>query len=942
MDFEFDDDDDAPNEFAFEINNDYKSNENDQNQTANFIPNNDDLNPDNDSIFESIDSQKKKPLINLDDIFNNDTKNNEDPKNANLNLFSDNPTNTNMPNDSNELENLIQSDSNKKQSLININQILDSSNENGLQDTQNQNNSGNKKLVFNLFKKKNPVQKEEQNNESNQFSLQNESNNETPTNKKPLIDLDDLLGSSIQSTTVEKLDKDATVENGDNKSSENESKRKKKSLIDLNEIIDSQIQSNNETANSTKEESNSPIQSKSNKKPLIDLNDIIDSRIQAQTDNSNISSNSSEQTTETKNKKPLIDLDQLLDSNQMPQLAEKESSNSEQNELTKTANLLAVQILPPKDSSDDDSIDAFQGQTSVFYTDTSIEKTRLPADDQESSETEKQNLSSLGPPPRPLFKPKQQVSRSVPSSQLGKPRIIRPVTNATHVRRSKGFSIDKFDPNHPHPFTDPLTKEACKNLGISIADITYPNMQDLRNYTRDPKLHQSIRERLIQRVDQNIETIKQERDRISCLPDFDKELRKPINLSQPLNGENEIYNNYEIETMSRLKAKNKREAEQLLMNIFIEKEILAADTEAKLRLLEQKKQKEEERKEQIRLDKQHQQEMLEREAKKEKERRNEINRKFKEQQERDKQFEERQREHLEMKLLKCQEEEQKRKMKNEAAHKQFKESEKQRLIQYDKTQKELLEREAKFKEQKLKEQKERELRIKEEDEQKMKHILAVRQNEKQKLEQKRKKTLEKAEKQQEDFLKVCKERDEKLEQNKQKHKEKIEHYQNVKHEIELQIEDKNRNFMMNEREKEQRFMERMEEDYYKRQEKALDKKIIEEDHLNNANRYEKLLVQKATEKVKAYELRLKQIQEKKEEHRRKVIQAEIMRRELQREKDKIANMGISMKELAKKSPKQLQNLANSLDIDIEAIQEKAKKMTKGRNSVSKDSGTNND
>ena len=37
----------------------------------------------------------------------------------------------------------------------------------------------------------------------------------------------------------------------------------------------------------------------------------------------------------------------------------------------------------------------------------------------------------------------------------------------------------------------------------------------------------------------------------------------------------------------------------------------------------------------------------------------------------------------------------------------------------------------------------------------------------------------------------------------------------------------------------------------------------------------------------------------------------------------------------------LQNLANSLDIDIEAIQEKAKKMTKGRNSVTKDSGTNN-
>ena len=149
--------------------------------------------------------------------------------------------------------------------------------------------------------------------------------------------------------------------------------------------------------------------------------------------------------------------------------------------------------------------------------------------------------------------------------------------------------------------------------------------------------------------------------------------------------------------------------------------------------------------------------------------------------------------------------------------------------------------------------------------------------------------------------------------------------------MDQKIESQNQILMQNLKEKEMRMNEKFNEELFKRREKAIDKRIIEEDHVANAYRNQLIEEAKMNEKVELYELKLKAIEEKKEEKRRQAMKAELIRKELEKEKQKVMASGISQKEMARKTPKQLQKLAQTLDIDIDALKEKAKKMRKGKN-----------
>jgi hypothetical protein len=176
--------------------------------------------------------------------------------------------------------------------------------------------------------------------------------------------------------------------------------------------------------------------------------------------------------------------------------------------------------------------------------------------------------------PEPTFKTQPlellvQLVQAIDSPQVSDLPPI-PVSPAkTPFRESSGLSIDNYNPSVRTTFTDPLTLEACANLGIDPDHLFYPTNRMLYNYTRDKDMQEVVRRRLIERAERFRETVRIERDRIACRPPtpplMDEEQMKYC-LRQQLA--------YEDGHIERTREINRREAERVILDILIENEAI--------------------------------------------------------------------------------------------------------------------------------------------------------------------------------------------------------------------------------------------------------------------------------------------------------------------------------------------------------------------------------
>ena len=246
--------------------------------------------------------------------------------------------------------------------------------------------------------------------------------------------------------------------------------------------------------------------------------------------------------------------------------------------------------------------------------------------------------------------------------------------SASPIRQ--GSSIITFNPNLPPDFTEALTLEAFRLTGVSPKDVCYPDFGVLNQYSTDPEFREIARRKKIEQADELIELVRAKRQEL-----IDNANNVPAYSSARSPEGNTDYVNSEKRQLEISRNRQRREVEQMLANIIMEKE---REMKAKLR-----ESKELERQENLKreLDQKHKEERerrakrqreLEEQEKEMKRRERELR---KEEQERELQLRLKQEEEARIRALKAEKEERERKEKAERMQKRIEEQNERRRIE---------------------------------------------------------------------------------------------------------------------------------------------------------------------------------------------------------------------------------------------------------------------
>lgn len=577
----------------------------------------------------------------------------------------------------------------------------------------------------------------------------------------------------------------------------------------------------------------------------------------------------------------------------------------------------------------------------------------------EENEQQNTNEDNELPPLRQYDQPKrmtQSLLRNSGGTSNRVPPIIKPQlrNSSTDIiyRKSRGISIDNYDPNDRRPFTDPLTIQAMKNLGIDSSELFYPTTRDLCAYTRDRDMFGVVKNTLTERVKRTAEDVRTERDRLMKIPPtpkFDSNGNSNDGV-QPrdakindLSSRMHQYNELEQYRMSKIKEKNRRDAEQIILSILVEREHISESIEQQEKDKKRKEEHEAHVKQVKREEYERQIKRIKELERQEIEKRKEDEKKRQLVKEQEMRYEARKAE-IEANRKKYYEAlEVERQRKNDDAKKAAEEFEEKRKKEYNEQQMKLAEREKAFQQRRKQEEEERKEHARQFEEEKQRRVQEVRDNYTRNLEKKRAATELKGKQQEESLRKIITARNEQLEtmriegeKQQQQAKEKREFQYN---EHERLKKDK---WETAERKSLDYLNETRNKDDAERREKAIIDQVKREERMMVSNRIYKRKETALLEVQRQYEIRLKMIEQKEAVKRKLAENSQQMRNKLERQKYEIESGLTSTVELRRKNPTQLRKLADKLGVDFDTLQEKAKLARRGKRLSQTEQDTTND
>ena len=492
-------------------------------------------------------------------------------------------------------------------------------------------------------------------------------------------------------------------------------------------------------------------------------------------------------------------------------------------------------------------------------------------------------------------------------------------------RKSRGISIDNYDPNdRSQVFTDPLTIEAMQVLGVKPEELFYPTNRDLLKYTRDKDMRDVVKQQLFNRVKKSQDEVRAERDRIARKPPAGQVSTRDERLEE-LTRRTERSNALEQERMARIQEKNKREAEQIILSILIENEMIEET-------LEQQERDKQERLRQIQETRLWNKQERERQRKKERdaelreiEQQKEAERKRREAFEADRKSEEKRIEMEKARRAHFEQLDQERMRKNEEARKNAEKFEEKRRQEWDEQRKQQMQRDKEWEEKRKKERQELEEKAKLEEQRKQERVAQVRSNQEQHLEEKRTKTMQKQEKQEIALKERHEARMHELEVQKKMEEEREKQSKEYREKLFQEQEEAKKNKYEASELRSTEYYRKMQEDKDKRRRQlALEQAIRREERVTASNRLAKKKESSIMEIEKQYEARLKAIQMKEQMRLKQKHTAEVQRNKLARQKYELEAGLVSAVEMKKKGMGALKKIADEMGIDLKALQLKAK------------------
>lgn len=528
-------------------------------------------------------------------------------------------------------------------------------------------------------------------------------------------------------------------------------------------------------------------------------------------------------------------------------------------------------------------------------------------------------------PTEPKLKPKKSPYSRNTTPQKGE-RVM--------YRKSKGVSIDSYNPEDRRPFTDPLTIEACRNLGVEDDELFYPTERDLFDYTRDKELRETVRRQLRERVDRTREAVRAERDRIASMPppNHNKEKTTARDTTSSRGIPAKSFEEMERERIEKMTEKNRRQAKQVILSILIEKEIQEETEEAQRKEKERIKKYEEELKIKHREERKRHAENIRKAEEAERLKKKEDAEKMRQERLKEEMFNAKRKEQAENLRKEFERLEASRRQKLEQARQIALKAEEEKFKKYEEQRKAIEQREEEFRRTKEREVKEREAETKRKEQENKERLERLRQHQLEMVQKKKEAAEERKIKQERSLAEQMRNRD--IEIQKLREREEAKHNRAMTFiEVTTKEREKARReaYEANERKYQEKEQQLKAEKDKARLEGALIRKIKLEERYKASARLASLNEANAKERAKIYEERLKQLELEEAERRRRLEQNERVRLELEKKKQEVlSGDAATMSELRKKGSNQISKLASQLNIDLDELKQQAKQTRRGQ------------
>jgi hypothetical protein len=442
-----------------------------------------------------------------------------------------------------------------------------------------------------------------------------------------------------------------------------------------------------------------------------------------------------------------------------------------------------------------------------------------------------------------------------------------------------------------------------------------------------------VHNRLIKRQERNIELVQAERERLKKVYAEEDNSATGARGREEADSRNEKFREAELDRIDRLRLKNKREAERLIYEMYCGLEIQQEEEERRRKAAEDKARCEEEqrlkRKADVQLALARERQLEEQER----QRQMEVARAYEIQQQHQLEVEARRMAMDELRQREFEELDRERRRINARAAQIAKETEERRDAEYLEASRRQEELDREFAERKKEMQRQREEDNRRREEAKQRQVEAIKRQRLAIIEGKRVKTEQRMRKQEEAYEMLRQQREQELEDFSQRQQEKFDEAERARRKMDKRREEAGEQLLQTERERLQDFYERKEETQAKSQQQAVQGAMSDDEHVAAAARIAAATEAKAVENAYDYEKKMRRIALLQEARQKQAYEADLIRKSLEREKSKVMAGALTSKDIGKKNPKQLRDLADQLGIDLAALKEKAKMTRRGKGSA---------
>jgi hypothetical protein len=506
-----------------------------------------------------------------------------------------------------------------------------------------------------------------------------------------------------------------------------------------------------------------------------------------------------------------------------------------------------------------------------------------------------------------------------------------PETSPVPARQSRGISIDNYNPTEMQPFTDPVTNQALKNLGVALEELFFPTNRELMLYTRDDDMRDAARRYLQARVQRTQSQVRDECDRIARLPPLTVAPTSRAGGSEAATDRSSRFFALEEQRMEKIKQKNRVEAEGIILSIFQEEEI-AKETEEK-NIKEAQKKAEHDAAVRMKRREEHERQIkriIELEIE-ERERQKEIARRKQEALEQELRFEERKAEIERNKREYHERLDEERARKNEEARRAAREFDEKRRRDWEEAHRLQLLREAEFNQRREQERKEKAERAERESLRKAERCATIRNLQKSRLEQKRQDTLDNQERHEVMYQTIMTARSDFLRNLKMQNDQREAQARESREQQYAELQERKRfNFETHDQRSSEYWRTKQTDADRVRRDSGLAGVIRMEERARISSRMAALKEAGNVERQQQYEVRIRAIEDNERMKRELQLQSQLRRNQLERQKEDIQAGVVTQSDLRQKGATRIQGLAKEMGIDLEILREKAKQIRRGK------------